>query len=70
MITFDYRTAAREAGITDEQLARLLEMMRADFPHDEMMVELHVLQACETVLEGEATIEEILADASPVETRS
>ena len=67
---FDYRTAAREAGITDEQLARLLEMMRADFPHDEMMVELHVVRACETVLEGEATIEEILAETSPVETRS
>lgn len=67
---FDYKAAAREAGISDELLARLVQMMRGDFPRDEMMMELHVLRACEAVLEGETTIEEILADETAVATRA
>ncbi len=60
---FDYESVAREAGIPDDALAKIVSMMQAEFPGDPMMAELHVLQACETVLEGEATLEEILGNS-------
>ena len=44
-MVFDYRSAAGRVGIRPEDVERLATMMRAEFPSDEMMVELHVLRA-------------------------
>jgi hypothetical protein len=59
-MTFDYVTAAERVGISAEDLARLASMMRAEFPSDEMMAELHILRAILSVERGDATLEEIL----------
>lgn len=57
---FDYIAAAERVGISAEDLSRLAAMMRAEFPSDEMMAELHILRAILSVERGDATLEEIL----------
>jgi hypothetical protein len=57
---FDYLTVAGRATIRSEDLDRLVAMTRAEFPGDEMMVELHVLRAIQAVERGDVTIEELL----------
>lgn len=59
-MVFDYVTAAERAGISAEDLARLAAMMRAEFPSDEMMAELHILRAILSVERGDITLAEIL----------
>jgi hypothetical protein len=50
---FDYTTAANRVGISSEDLNRLVALMRAEFPGDEMMVELHVLRTVRAVDRGD-----------------
>ena len=59
-MVFDYVTAAKRVGISPEDLERLIALTRAEFPSDEMMVELHVLRAILAVERGDATLREIL----------
>ena len=58
---FDYLTAAKRAGIPADKLERLCALARAEFPSDEMMVELHILRAILAVERGDTTLEEILS---------
>ncbi len=57
---FDYVTAATRAGISSQDLDRLVALTRAEFPGDEMMVELHVLRAVQAVERGDVTLPEVL----------
>jgi hypothetical protein len=57
---FDYTTAAHRAGIPRDKLERLAAIMRAEFPDDETMAELHILRAILTVERGEASLDDIL----------
>ncbi|MGH7320360.1 MAG: hypothetical protein ACRELA_12150 [Candidatus Rokuibacteriota bacterium] len=57
---FDYVTVARRAGLAKGQLERLRALVRAEFPSDEMMAELHVLRALLAVERGDTTLEGIL----------
>lgn len=57
---FDYVTAAKRAGVSAEDLERLTLMIRAEFPGDEMMAELHILRAILSVERGDVTLDEIL----------
>jgi hypothetical protein len=57
---FDYVSAATRAGISSQDLDRLVAMIRAEFPGDEMMVELHVLRAVQAVERGDVTLAEVL----------
>ena len=57
---FDYKNAAARAGIPSAKLDRLTALMRAEFPNDETMAELHVLRAILAVEQGAASLEEIL----------
>jgi hypothetical protein len=57
---FDYVAAAERVGISAKDLAPLIAMMRAEFPSDEMMAELHILRAVLSVERGDVTLEEIL----------
>lgn len=57
---FDYTAAADRAGIPHDKLRRLAAIMRAEFPDDETMAELHILRAILAVERGEASLEEIL----------
>lgn len=60
---FDYRAAARDAGIGDDQLRLIEKMFRADYPRDEMLYELHVLRACQAIRNGRTTLDAVLRDA-------
>lgn len=64
MPVFDYPTIAKEAGINSADLDRLVEQVRAEFPGDPMMSDLHILRACMAVRDGFSTIAEILGGAA------
>lgn len=49
---FDYEKVAREAKIPAEKMEVLRKAVRAEFPKDEMMYELHLLRACMAVRDG------------------
>jgi hypothetical protein len=57
---FDYESVAREAKIPEEKLRKLVELTRREFPHDQMMAELHALRACPAVRDGHIKIDEAL----------
>lgn len=57
---FDYRAAARRAGVREEDLGRLCQLVREEFPDDEMMFELHVLRAVLAIESGQITVEQAL----------
>lgn len=57
---FDYRVAAQRAGIADEDVTRLCQVVRDEFPDDEMMFELHVLRAILAIESGQITLEQAL----------
>lgn len=61
---FDYVKAAKRVGIPDDALEALCASMRAEFPSDEMMAELHILRAILTVERGDASVEEILGEGA------
>ena len=56
---FDYERVAREAGLTEDQLAAVKEAVREEFPTDGMLWELHVLRACKAIRDGHATLEDV-----------
>ncbi|MCX6376368.1 MAG: hypothetical protein NTU88_10120 [Armatimonadetes bacterium] len=55
---FDYERVAREAGLTEDQLAVVKEAVRQEFPNDDMLWELHVMRACKAIRDGHATLED------------
>jgi hypothetical protein len=57
---FDYATVADRTGISREKLERLKALVRTEFPHDEMMANLHILRALLAVERGDVTLEQIL----------
>ncbi|MBM3497916.1 MAG: hypothetical protein FJX74_04515 [Armatimonadetes bacterium] len=64
---FAWEHVAAEAGITPGQLAAIERAVRQEFPHDDMLYELHVLRACRAIRSGTCTVEQILRDREPVE---
>jgi hypothetical protein len=42
---FDYESLANKYNISQEDLTRLTKEIRQEFPHDEMMFELHMVRA-------------------------
>jgi hypothetical protein len=53
---FDFETMACQAGIADDRLHELCNVIRDEFPQDEMMYELHVLRACMAIRDGHASL--------------
>ena len=62
---FDYETVAQDAGIAADALQELRRLIRKEFPHDEMMYELHLLRACRAIREGRLTLEDALQSEQP-----
>ena len=58
---FDYESVARQAGIQADKLASLREILRAEFPRDDMLFELHVLRACMAVRDGLIAEDDLLS---------
>lgn len=59
-MAFDYQSAATRVGIRPEDVERLANMARAEFPSDEMMVELHILRTILAAGRGDVTLQEVL----------
>jgi len=57
---FDYETIARESGISESDLDIIKEAMRAEYPTDDMMWELHILRACTAIRDGHATVDDVI----------
>ena len=64
MTHFDHEHAARKAGFSPEESAQLSRAVRAEFPHGDMLYELHMLRACRAVREGMLTIADVIHDDS------
>lgn len=62
---FDYRVAARAAGIDGERLREIARVFEVDYPRDLMLRELHILRACNAVRSGMATVAQIVRGAPP-----
>jgi hypothetical protein len=62
---FDYESVAREAGISADQVAQIVAIMKGEFPHDPMMCELHVLRACMAIRDGRVTADQVLGAGAP-----
>lgn len=60
---FDYPKAARDARISDADLAALVRLFERDYPDDLMLRELHVLRACHAIREGRATVQGMLRES-------
>ena len=46
---FELEILKRESGLSQDQLARLEEQVRKEFPNDEMMFELHLLRVLDAL---------------------
>lgn len=57
---FDYQSVAKKAGIPPQKLDALCQIVRQEFPQDDMMFELHLLRACTAIQRGHTTIDEAL----------
>lgn len=54
---FDCEKVASEASIPSDKLEKLRDLIRQEFPRDEMMFELHLLRACMAIKNGVLTVE-------------
>ena len=57
---FDYEKVAHEAHISPDQLNALCDLIRKEFPMDDMLYELHVLRVCMAIKQGALTIDDAL----------
>lgn len=64
---FDYERVAREAGLGPDEVGRIGRVVRADYPTDDMLYELHMLRAVKAVRDGHVTVQGIVdsADRAP-----
>lgn len=60
---FDYRSEAKDAGVSTADLGTMIRIFELDYPNDLMLRELHVLRACIAIRAGRAKLKEILRDA-------
>ena len=54
------RTIAREANIPPDKLQELRQLVRREFPQDDMLYELHLLRICMAIKQGFVTIAEAI----------
>lgn len=57
---FDYRPAAAAATLTPDDLRAIQRVFEADYPHDLMLRELHILRACNANRDGFAKLADII----------
>jgi len=57
---FNYEEIARRIKMPEGKLKILMQAIREEFPHDEMMYELHLMIVCLAIEKGYITVEEAL----------
>lgn len=65
---FNLESLKKECGLMPAQLARLEQDARNEFPHDEMMFELHLLRILEAIQKGWLTPEDALRGHEKLES--
>jgi hypothetical protein len=60
-----FSDAAKRVGLSPERVEQIVRQFRAEFPGDEMMVELHTVRAILSIERGEVTLDEILRQEVP-----
>ncbi len=65
---FDLEILKRESGLTQDQLVRLEQDVRAEFPHDEMMFEIHLLRILEAIKKGWITPDVALSEQEALDS--
>jgi hypothetical protein len=60
MSYFNFEVVAKDAKIPQEKLDELSKSVRHEFPHDEMMYELHLLRVCTAIKEGLVTLQDAI----------
>jgi len=56
---FDYIAAARQAGLSDDDLAALRHRVEGEY-HSELLREMHLHRICTAIARGECTLDEAL----------
>jgi hypothetical protein len=62
-VYFDYIASARAALLSDAELLAVIHVLEADYPHDLMLRELHILRVCNAISRGTTTIRHVLDTA-------
>ena len=57
---FDYESVTHEAKIPEEELRKLVKLTQQEFPHDQMIAELHASRACLSIRDGHIRIDDAL----------
>ncbi len=57
---FDYEKVGHEAGLTEDQVKRLLVRWREDYPNDPLLLELRLLRTCMAIKDGHCTFEQAM----------
>lgn len=57
---FYYEKVAEEANIPQNKLKELIEVIRQEFPSDEMMFELHLLRVCMAIRDHHINLDDAL----------
>ena len=57
---FDFEKLACEAGISADKMRELCQIIRREFPGDDMMYELHILRACMAIRDGNVSLEDVI----------
>jgi hypothetical protein len=59
---FDYLKIARDANLSDSEIASLEQAVERDVPHDLMMSELRLLRTLTAIRDGFVTVKQAVAE--------
>jgi hypothetical protein len=65
---FEYEKIAREANILPDQLQELRQLVRREFPQDDMLYELHLLRICMAIKQGVVTVADAIQAEPAINT--
>jgi len=60
---FDLEKIKKDSDLTVKQLRHIEEIIKQDYPYDEMMFELHFLRVIKAIKKGWITIEYLFAES-------
>ena len=62
---FDYQKPLKNLGLSQKIIDRLVKSVQSEFPHDEMMCELHLVRLANALKEKFLTVKEALQENEP-----
>ena len=65
---FNFEKTAKEAGIPSDKMDEICQIVRKEFPRDEMMYELYVLRVCMAIKDSYISIEDVISSKNTSDT--